>query len=33
MEKAGFKAVAQLGTTPIRTSQYTIGAMFRGIKI
>jgi len=33
MEKAGFKGVEQLGTTPIKTSQYTIGAMFRGIKL
>jgi hypothetical protein len=32
MEQAGFTGVAQLGTTPVKTSKYTVGALFRGIK-
>jgi arsenite methyltransferase len=32
MEEAGFKEVASPGTTGFRTSQYTVGALFRGVK-
>jgi hypothetical protein len=32
MEEAGFKDVEWLGMTDFRTSQYTIGALFRAIK-
>jgi arsenite methyltransferase len=33
MENAGFVKVRQLGVTPIKTSEYTIGALFSGIKV
>jgi hypothetical protein len=32
MEKAGFAEVAQLGNTPVKTSEYTVGALFRARK-
>lgn len=32
MKNAGFKETSQLGTTPIKTSEYTVGALFRAIK-
>jgi hypothetical protein len=32
MKNAGFTEVVQLGTTPIKTSEYTVGALFKGIK-
>ena len=32
MKNAGFVEVVHLGPTPIKTSEYTVGALFRGIK-
>jgi hypothetical protein len=32
MKQAGFSKVEYLGVTGIRTSKYTIGALFRAIK-
>jgi len=32
MEKVGFSDVEFLGETGFRTSQYTVGALFRAIK-
>jgi len=32
MEAAGFKEVAWLGMTGFRTSQYTVGALFKAKK-
>jgi hypothetical protein len=33
MEEAGFKEVEWLGMTGFRTSQYTVGALFKAKKI
>ncbi len=32
MVQAGFVEVEQLGRTPVQTSEYTVGAMFRAKK-
>jgi hypothetical protein len=32
MEKAGFEKVEFAGMTGFRTSQYTVGALFRAVK-
>jgi hypothetical protein len=32
LEEAGFKEVAWMGMTGFRTSQYTVGALFRATK-
>ena len=33
MKNAGFEEVSQVSVTPIKTSEYTIGALFSGIKV
>jgi hypothetical protein len=32
MQQAGFEDVCQMGTTPVKTSEFTIGAGFYGKK-
>jgi hypothetical protein len=32
MKNAGFAEAVQLGKTPVKTSEYTVGALFKGNK-
>jgi len=32
MKRAGFTEVMLLETTPVKTSEYTVGALFKGAK-
>jgi hypothetical protein len=32
MKNAGFTEVVQVGKTPVKTSEYTVGALFKGNK-